>query len=372
MKFYKYLALLAVLSLYHMSTGDTLSLVGGTSGNYALGWQGEGYVNGHWCGDTLSLDKSPDTTISTPDTIKNYFVLDPINDTVTTTKSTIVQDSLTITTTIIHTTKILRDSANDSTVDIVTFDKTVIDSDAIISCSSSTFLTDKGGPTEGDTYFNFTYKFRNWYAQIPFVFKGWKGLDSSTIGGYKDLLITYKGILPTHKVSLSFFYGSWGVTDSMANKLGRGDGVGTLEPSDTWKTVVIHIPDSVQLYAIGGITLGIGNGPGVDSGKVSDVGNLKVYQISLVTPDTSSIKRITQGHIIRQDQSFFTPKIKGELKISVYSLNGAILGSKTMTVDPSKRYSIRQSAELQSGVSLGQMRIVKIQGAGVDLIAKVR
>jgi hypothetical protein len=372
MKVFKYLAVLAVVASTQIVMGDTLTLVGGYTGNYNIGWVGEGYVNGHWCGDTLLRDTTPDTTISEPDTIRDYFVSNPINDTVIITKTTSVTDTLTVTTTRISDQKILRDSINDPMVDIVSINTTIIDSDIVISCGPNTFLADTGGPVEGETYFNFYYKFRNWWAAIPFVFKGWQGLDSNTINGYTDLLITYKGLLPTHKVSLGFFYGAWGVTDSMANKEGRGDGVGTLEASNEWKTVVIHIPDSVQLYAIAGINLGIGNIDGVEEGQTSEIGNLKVSQIAFISIDsTSSARDIAHRHAIHQDRSFFTPKTKGDIKISVYSLNGAVLCAKTMSVDPSKRYSVRQISEIHPGMNQGQVRIVKIQGAGVDMNVKV-
>ena len=372
MKFFKYLVVLVVVASAQIAMGDTLTLVGGYTGNFNLGWMGEGYVNGNWCGDTLLRDTTPDTTISEPDTIRDYFVSGPINDTIITTKTTLVTDSLTVTTTRISNQKILRDSIDDPMVDIVSINTTIIDSDLVISCNSNTFLTDTGGPVQGETYFNFYYKFRNWWAAIPFVFKGWQGLDSSVVNGYTDLLITYKGLLPTHKVSLSFFYGAWGITDSMANKEERGDGVGTLEATTEWKTVVIHIPDSVQLYAIGGINLAIGNISGVDSGQTSEIGNLRVSQISLISIDsTSSARDIAHKSVIYQDRLFFTPKIKGDVKISVYSLNGAILSTKTMSVDPSKRYSVRQISKIHSGKDISQVRIVKVKGAGVDMNVKV-
>jgi hypothetical protein len=373
MKAYIYFAVLAIIACSQIVMGDTLTLVGATTGNFAIGWFGEAWKNIGWCGDTLVHDPSPDTTYPAPDTIFDFFVSSPISDTVFISNRTDPYDSLFVSTTSIRTQTILRDSLNAPVVNIANNYKTIIDSNIIVPCSQYDFITDTGGFKDSTYYFSYYYKFRNYYAQLPFVFLGWQGEDSAYISPYKTLLITYKGLLPTHQIKLSFFYGAWGANkDSMANALNHGDGVGTLAASpDEWKSVVIQIPDSVQLPHIAGITLAIENVPNGGGGQTSDVGNLKVYQISLIAPDSTAVKYKNSRHAIRQDRFHFTPKSAGKIMVSVYSLNGVLLGTKALSVDPSKSYSVRLLAQVQGSMAHGQMRIVKIQGAGVDIREKI-
>ena len=369
----RYLAVLAVVAFSHAAMGDILSLVGGTSGNYSLGWMGEGWKNGNWCGDTLLRDASPDTIVSPPDTIHDFFISGPISDTVIVTVQPPIQyDSLFVSTTLIQSQTILRDSIDDPIVDIVTNYTTIIDSNIIAFCGETDFITDTGGITEGALYFNYYYKFRNYWAQLPFVWNNWQGYDSLTVIPYTDLLITYKGLLPVHQIQLGFFYGTWGAfADTMKTFLKLGDGVGTLVASpDEWKTVIIHIPDSVTLPGITGITLSIENVPNGGGAQTSEVGNLKIDQIALLTPDNPT-RHMKSLRGVRHDRFHFVPKTAGRVSVSVFSLNGALLGTKTLSVDPSRRYSIRQLAQIENSMASGQVRIVKIQGAGVNLKERI-
>ncbi len=366
-------SILLVLSFFLMiSAGDTLSLVGGSSGNFEMGWFGEAWKNGNWCGDTLVRDANPDTLILfEPDTLRNILESTPTPDTVFITKQSTFFDSLMITTTTIHKQIVLRDSANDPFVDIVNIYTAVIDSDIIAPCSNRDFITDTGGVTEGSIYFNYYYKFRNYWAQLPFVWNNWQGYDSATVSPYNSLLITYKGLLPTHQINLSFIYGTWGPwADTMATAEKRGDGVGILTASpDEWKTVVIPIPDSVQLKSITGIVLAIENAPN-KGGKTSEAGNLKIHQISLISsPISVEYRNLRRKELY--DRYRFTPKTNGNVIVSIYSLNGVLLNTTSFSVDPYKTYSVHKLVQKPLGKSPEGIKIITIRGAGVNINLKI-
>lgn len=373
MKYCTLAAFLGVVFFNQFAKADTLNVVGGGSGNWNIGWWGEAWKGSHWCGDTLALDTKPDTLTSAPDTQYNVENSDFVVDTVKTTKLAEKFDSLQVTTTKIEATKVLRDSAKDSLVDIVTNVTTIIDSSYIVSCTNTDFLTDMGGgPSEGQTYLNYSYRVRNHWAQLPFVWNGWQGYDSITITPYKKLLITYKGILPVHQLNLSFFYASWGANvDTMRNFLKLGDGVGILQSSpDAWKTVVLSIPDSVTLAGITGIVLAVEVVPGKTVGDTSDVGSIKIAQISFIKDDENAVRQPGGLHGKLQNQYYFTPRSSGTIDVAVYSLSGVLIGSRTLKVDPSQTYSVRNLAR-QDGFVTGQIRLVTVRGAGVNISTKV-
>lgn len=376
MKYCRYLAFFALICSSQIAMGavsDPLSLVGGTSENFALGWNGEGWRNGHWCGDTIARDLSPDTVKSQPDTIKDFFTSTPLSDTVIITRQSISVDTLMITTIYIQKQTIIRDSLNDPIVDIINSYITIYDSSIVISCSQNDFMTDTGGFTEGTFYFNYYYKFRNYYAQLPFVWANWQGLDSFTVSPYKYLLIRYKGLLPVHQAKLGFFYGTWGpYADTMRNILKLGDGVGVLAASPTeWKTEIIQIPDSVSLPSITGITISIENVPNGGGDKTSEVGNLKVDQISLLVNPDIPVRYTVSPRMNSTDRFHFVPRTTGKVTLTVYSLRGELLSSRTIGVVANRQYRVRDFAVRNSGLASPQVRMVKIKGLGVNVSEKI-
>jgi hypothetical protein len=364
------LAMLVVGFFSQVVKADTLSLVGGTSGNWEIGWWGEAWDGEHWCGDTLVHDPSPDTLIDPPDTLRDLIHNEFVHDTVKTTIVTNALDSLAVTTTTIETETVLSDSANDSLVDLITTRIKIIDSSVFVPCAPSDFLADTGGIAEGSTYLNYHYKVRNFWAQLPFVWKNWEGYDSATISPYTTLLITYKGILPIHQLNMSFIYATWGNNaDTMKTFLKRGDGLGILESSpDAWKTVVIQIPDSVSMPSITGIVLAV-ESVGDEGGETSDVGTIKISEISLIASEEPVIHKVVSRGILH-DRYHFIPKTSGNVEVAVYSLSGALLDIRTLRVDPLQMYSVHKLAKLPGGTA-GQIRIVKIRGAGVNLNEKI-
>ncbi|HAJ80748.1 MAG TPA: hypothetical protein DCO75_13375 [Fibrobacteres bacterium] len=162
----------------------------------------------------------------------------------------------------------------------------------VVTCKSvqGNCAVDTGGYVEGDLYFRYVYKFRNYWAQCAIEFStasDWRGCD---LRGYKYLMIIYKGPLAIHDVTLSFYYTGYTKYDTTYNSKSYGDGLGKLTASpDEWKTVVIAIPDSVKLWGLNGIAFAFANvddGGGTDT---SDVGVFKVYRMSLIYDTASKV-----------------------------------------------------------------------------------
>ena len=192
---------------------------------------------------------------------------------------------------------------------------------------------------------------------------------------YKYLMIVYKGMLPYHQASLNFFYGTWGmdsvtkVDDSLKNLRGAGDGVGTLYASPEWKTVIIKIPDSVSMARITGLTIAIGNAQG-GPGKLSPVGNIKVARVALLLNAALPVKYQANQKNALNNRYVFTPT-GGKVSITAFSLKGEELFCKDVDVRAGTRYSIRQFVRNTMGLSASQVRMVKIQGQGVNLTTRI-
>lgn len=366
MKWCKYATILSFFSfgtLVSAQTVDTLDIVGPTASAWSFGWLGESYKGTAWCGDTIYKDLTPDTTFY-PDTQYQFvFVKKTIPDTLINGTDTQVVFGDTLVSTI-----------------LVNMMSKINDSTKVDSCSQSDFVTDTGGLVPGTSYINYYYKFRNNYAQVPIVWNGWAGWDSAIVAPYKYLQITYKGLLPTHQITIGFFYAAWvypadsaiHASDSIKNATGAGDGVGTLPASpDEWKTVTIQIPDSVNLDRITGMTLSIGNAPDLGGGQTSDLGNLKIARISLLSAPTAVRYAATPRTGQAAGRFSFIPKSTGKVTLSIYSLKGELLCNKTLGVEANKQYSMRQMVQQYASRGSAQMRLVKIQGAGVNMNEKI-
>lgn len=368
MKLCRYLAILGVLfsvTFVQASTSDTMDLMGGTAlfdsagqNGWSIGWYGEAWRDSGnaWCGDTIFKDLTKDTIHDTNTVI--LLIFKTINDTLY--KGTDTQKIVSIDTLVPDTTVTIKDS--------------IIDSSKVLKCNPTNYVTDAGGFVEGQKYVNYYYKFRHWYAQLPIVWANWAGLDSSIVLPYKYFLITYKGILPTHQVSMTFFYATWsmsGVIDTTKNTRKVGDGLGILTSSPDWKTVVIKIPDSVCTPGITGVSLNIGNAPNGGGDSLSGVGNLKVARISLIVETNNPVRYTTAPRTVSKDRLHFVPNAAGKVTVSIYSLKGELLHEQIMSVESGRQYSIRSIAQQRSGVNGGAMRIVKIQGAGVSINQKI-
>jgi hypothetical protein len=313
---------------------DTLDLMGGPLAPiFTLGWSGESWRDTAWCGDTLKKDTS--TVIGTRpelDTLTDTFI------TVPDTQTTITSD--------------------------------------VVNCSVADFMvTDSNGFYPEASYLNYSYKFRNYYAQLPIVWANWQGYDSSTVAPYKYLMIVYKGLLPLHQISLSFFYGTWGMDsatkadDSIKNFRGAGDGVGTLYPSPEWKTVIIKIPDSVSTARITGLTFAIGNATG-GPGKLSPAGTLQLARLALLVNDAQPVKYQASPKNALNNRYVFTPA-KGNVLLTAFSLRGEEIFCRNVDVRAGTRYSVRQFVRNTIGLFASQVRMVKIQGQGVNLTTRI-
>jgi len=367
MKWCKYVIALSIFASARLSMGssmDTMDLIGGNSGNFSIGWYGEAWKVSDWCGNVHMKDPSPDTIINR-DTLRD-LIRWQIEDTLTSSSpSQFFVDTLTVTTTNYISQIVAKHPSPDTLVDMISVYTTIIDSSIVWNCFPSDFtVIDSNGFT---AYIDYYYKFRNYYAQLPIIWDNWQGKDSATVSGHKYLLITYKGILPTHFAKLEFIYAAWGANKDTTKDPSRGDGVGTLMPSpDGWTTITIQIPDSVSLPGITGLVLGIANQPNM-GGKTSEVGNIKIERISLIKTDTSNVATRYQANrtVSRNNRFYFTPT-SGSVTLCSYSLKGEALVRKTVNVRAGKRYSVRQFVAEHRGAAASQIRLVTIKGEGVN------
>ena len=305
---------------------DTFDLMGGTAGVPTFGWNGEGWRDTGWCGDTLKRD------------------------------------------TLLTITPLLSDTN-------IVYDTQKTISSTVLSCTAADFTSnDSNGFYPGAAYINYYYKFRHWWAQLPLAWTNWQGYDSTLLSPYKYFMIVYEGLLPVHQASLSFFYGTWGmdsatrVDDSLKNLRGAGDGLLTLNPSPTWKTVIIKIPDSVSTARIDGLTIAIGNQTNMGD-STSAVGNLKVARIALLASAEIPVRYRSNPQKALNNRFIFTPAGKN-VTITAYSLKGEALLSKKVIVQAGKCYSISQFVHRAIGISAAQVRMVKIKGEGVNVTTR--
>lgn len=359
MKLFRYLAVLSLLVSTQAAFGsasDTFDLMGGSAqAGWGIGWYGEAWRDSAWCGDTLYKDLTPETVIRLDTIVLLMFTT--IQDTLykgTDTQQVVAKDTLLPDTTI-------------------TSDTTVIDSSTFLTCVESDLVSDTGALVTGNRYINFNYKFRNWYAQLPIIWSNWQGLDSLSVIPYSRLLITYKGLLSTHQANLEFIYGTWGPNaDTTKSTRKLGDGVGIVTPSSTWETLIIEIPDSVHLPGITGLVFNIGNIPNAGGDKTSGVGNLMVDRVSLLVGSSIPVRHKTAPRISPADRFSFIPKSSGTITVSIYTLKGELIHAQSVSVESGRQYSVKRLAPQRNGMNNGQMRIIRVQGAGVNINEKFR
>ncbi|MBN1129297.1 MAG: hypothetical protein JXA71_09940 [Chitinispirillaceae bacterium] len=241
--------------------------------------------------------------------------------------------------------------------------------DSIVQCNTFDFITDTGGITDTilfKSYINFTYKFRNYWAQVALTWSGWAGIDATE---YSYIQMSYKGPLPTHLIKMDFFYGYQ--SDSMKNVNKLGDGLGMLTASpDEWRQIIFQIPDSIDKDGITGIAFNFSNAPNA-GGATSGVGIFKLDNVCLLKNADIPVRYKTAPRVAPSDRFTFTPKKAGKVTVSIYTLKGELLFSKAMGVDAGTKYSVRTLANQFIGKNAPQMRIIKIQGAGVFMNEKL-
>jgi hypothetical protein len=119
-------------------------------------------------------------------------------------------------------------------------------------------VLDTGDSYDGSVYINLDYQFTsdtivisNQYGDILWtgLRPGFAGIKTAWDGGmvgfplsrYKYLLLSHKGPLSTHKVTVKVWY-----NDGQCGSTSYNSFIGTLSASDNWKDDTIPIPDSVQ------------------------------------------------------------------------------------------------------------------------------
>jgi hypothetical protein len=71
-------------------------------------------------------------------------------------------------------------------------------------------------------------------------------------------------------------------------------------------------------------------------------------------------------------ENFFIPAASGSVRVSAFSLDGALLYSKTIDVAGGKKYGIDGFVKKHVPLAPSILRCVKIQGTGIDILRKIR
>jgi hypothetical protein len=236
---------------------------------------------------------------------------------------------------------------------------------------------DTGDAYDG-SYINFDYHFESTanapfgpgYAGFRFVWDyGNTWFPQEAVTGCDTLVFAYKGLLPTHKATVVI-----GASGGCALPVVPFD-IGTIKSSATWKRVAIPLPDStiVNSIAVMGlceIRFIINNDDGVTD-LTSANGNFKVDNIALVKKTLTGVVRRNIVQKTENNGRYFTPGTNGMVELSIYSMKGEMLIDKKVNVSSGRIYSVREFALANSPLRSSQMRLIKIQGAGISVAGKM-
>jgi hypothetical protein len=224
-------------------------------------------------------------------------------------------------------------------------------------------------PFDPDTV---TYSdYRPGYAGFKIDWDG--GVTGFPLAKYRYIILAHKGPLPNHKVTIRFGY------NKECGSPTKFQTIGSFAASATWKVDTVFIPDSVRNVSAEEISTRsyyemqflINNASSTDTNKSSAQGNFKVDNIGLVDKGTGVINR-SAAPARTASKSFFIPSATGPVQISAYSLSGEQLYDATINVVAGQKYSISSFIAKNVPLLPSSMKCIKIRGAGIDLLQKVR
>jgi hypothetical protein len=236
-------------------------------------------------------------------------------------------------------------------------------------------------------YFSYDYKFAHGWSGFKMIWEErafpWDAtgyIDQEGTFHYKpfdSLTVTYIGPLPTHKVDI--FFGEENIGPYAPAFI---DSIGTIPAnyynapynSSQWKTVTIPIPPApagADRTSIVEIRFLIHNIAGTTS-LTSAQGNFSIDRIGLVNANNTGVKLVSNPKSLINNRLFFTPAVGGAVDLSLFSLSGKMLANKRITVIAGKQYSIKQLTSSNLKLSMDQLNVVRISGAGINLQETLR
>ena len=224
-------------------------------------------------------------------------------------------------------------------------------------------------------HFDWPYQFTNGYAACKLVWEdrdwGWNAY------GYDSLVIKYIGPLANHKIDIYFGLAFTRYDSAFVEYIGTlpANYVSSYS-SDAWKTAAIPLPpppadapiDSARKY-LREIRFIIHNADG-ETSMTSPQGNFYLDKVGLVkASDVAITNKIRRATVY--SRSNFTPKISGQVVLTISSLSGKQLVEKSVPVVAGQHYSVRRFLSEHAGISSLQCRIVRISGSGINIQERV-
>jgi hypothetical protein len=253
-----------------------------------------------------------------------------------------------------------------------------------------TYPADTGDRYDG-AYINFNYRFTadtlyvidkfggdTLYKSYRPGYAGFKidwdnGVTGFSLAKYTHMIFAHTGPLPGHKVTVRFGYnGGCGTPTTFQT-------IGSFAASAVWKIDSIPIPDSirnvpdsvVKARSYYELQVLINNANPGDTNKSSAQGLLKLDDIGLAGRAAAAVAPGLRGARAASNASFI-PTVNGSVRISAFSLKGGLLFTTAVEVEAGRSYTVSGFLKKHAPVSPPEVRFVKIKGAGVDVIRKVR
>jgi hypothetical protein len=235
-------------------------------------------------------------------------------------------------------------------------------------------ITESGQPLGAETdtgakldrkYLNVDYQLANGFMAFKLLWEYGTTSFAGTMNGFQfhSFMFSFKGLLPTQKATLF-----WGCSDGCGDPI-TIDSLTTFTSSSSWKTIVFPL-DSTKAARKGirEFRVIIHDTTGA---QTSAKANLKIDNMAFLTYNSGIISKHSHS-IPVTGSSYFTPANNGSVHMSVFSINGKLLMNKDIAVNAGKQYLTSDFATQHSSLSAAQMYLVKITGAGVNVLQQMR
>jgi hypothetical protein len=222
-------------------------------------------------------------------------------------------------------------------------------------------------------YFSFPYQFTKGFAECKMI---WEDRDWNwDATGYDSLVIKYIGPLQTHKVDI--FFGE--AIDRYSPAF--IDSIGTLPENyfatyktSNWKTKALALPKApagADRTNIREVRFIIHNATGTTS-LTSAVGYLDIDIVGLVSKNGTKVLRPDKSRSLTNNHLFFSPMTSGPVELSAFSLTGKLLADRRVPVLAGDQYSVKQFSSSNLKLSMNQLYVVRISGAGINVQETLR
>lgn len=235
---------------------------------------------------------------------------------------------------------------------------------------------DTGDSHDGSKYVNFDYQFtssNNGYAGFKFYWDN--GFVKFYTVKHDSMFLWHKGPLPGHKVKMIWAQG--GECGEPINY----EYFGEFKSSTEWKRECFPFPQKRGYVSKSPDSAFVKDGlfelrmliyrEDSTSSPTSEKGCLKLDDIGFIKNHSSAIRDFKDQKNIVENPHFFIPISKGQVALSIYSLQGEQLFKALVPIEAGKRYNIGQFARKNSNLPARYIQCVKIAGSGVNISTRI-